>query len=204
MLKIETKSLLFLFLAYNFFLAAALVSVLAAPLPPSQTNILFNDSDFGPPTPSPSPPVRVSKPFYENPAQMLSFKFEEYGTNNTTQLTIFASDCGACGMAIAALPLGPPPAFAKNGTILGNIGATYNVPRPSDYVLLFDLRGSFCELSGFANCTARLYGTVTATAPSEPSLYPNLTIFLTILGVLAIIPPTIWTLQKYRHAKVGL
>lgn len=197
------KSLVFLFLAYNLFLGAILVDVLTATGTSTQTTTSFSDSDFGIPTPPPSSPVRISKPFYEAGGAVLSFIFEQYAVNNVTQLTIGATDCGACDMAIVALPLSPPPTIAKNGTLLANVGATYDVNRTDYYVLIYDTRAPLYPCEGQTNCTVRLSGTVSASTPVGPSPYSNLAPALTILGILAIIPPIYWTLQKQRRTKTS-
>jgi hypothetical protein len=119
------KVLAFIFVAYNLFLASALIGPLTTPGPSTQTTTSFSDEDFGQPT-QPPPRIRVSKPFYESAGLILSFNFEQYGTSNVTGLTIDSFECGTCNMVIVPLPLAPLPTPAKDGTILGDV-STYNV-----------------------------------------------------------------------------
>jgi hypothetical protein len=158
----------------------------------------FSDSDFGSPTPPPTPPIRISKPFHAAVGEVLSFDFEEYGTNNVTGLTTNNVDCGACEMVIVALPLSPPPGPAKNGTILGTLFFSYNVTHSTDYVLIFDTR-SYSPCSGSSNCFVKLSGTVIANIPVGPSPYSSAPAALAILGATAIVPPVFWALQKRRR-----
>jgi len=101
-------------------------------------------------------------------------------------------------MVVVALPLGPEPYPAKNGTILGDIGATYHITLTAHYVLISDTR-NYLSCTGYTNCTVRLSGTVAATLPAEISQYANFPTVLGILGVLVMIPPVLWVLWKGRH-----
>jgi hypothetical protein len=195
------KSLLLLFVAYNLLFASVLIGPLTPPNAPLQHTTAFSDSDFGSPTPTPAPPIRISKPFVAETGQVLSFSFETYGVNNVSEFVINSIDCGSCGMAITALPLPPPGTFITNETILN--GPTYNVARSAHYVLIFDTRNQL-PCYGFANCVGKLAGMVIATTPIGPSQYASLPVALGVAGLLAIIPPIIWTVRKERQRRTSL
>lgn len=196
-MQVGLRYAFFLFIAYNLFLASVLTLPLTAPASSSESSVSFSDSDFGPATPPPYP-VRISKPFYEAAGETLTFNFEEYGTNNVTGLPVNYVVCAWCNMLIVALPLAPPPAFATNGTILSG---PYNVTRSAHYVLIYDTR-SYSSCSFIANCTLHLSGTVIASTPVGPSPYSNLPTALTILGMVAVLPPFYWTLRKQRRQRL--
>lgn len=200
MLRIHLKSLVFLFLAYNLFLAAVLFDVLAAEGTSAQTTISFSDSDFGSATPPPTPPVRISKPFYEASGVVLSFNFEQYAVNNVTRLTMGVLDCGACEMVIVALSLSPPPSVAKNGTILLGASPTYDVNRSDYYVLIYDTRTTPSPCEGQTSCNVLLSGAVSAASPVLSSPYAYLPAVLAAFGILAILPPAYWTFWKQKRA----
>ena len=199
-LRIEMKSLMLLFLAYNLLLASVLIGPLAAPRAPVQQTTTFSDSDFGSPTPPPTPPIRISKPFHADRGEALSFSFEAYGVNNVTEFVISSYDCGACEMAIVALPLGAAPYPAENGTLL--LGSMYNVTRSGRYVLIFDTR-SYLPCAENPTCIARLSGNVTATISPVPNPYGDLPVGLAAAGLLVIIPPVVWTVRRERRDRAN-